>query len=119
MLVPYGFFDDSFIEDVLDQAMTSHCVYFASDLMASLNFDDMALFEEAVQRAMQACATLSIPVRYNFQTVFVAHRNGLSKNYRLSGFACYLITMNADPRYPGVARAQHILATIKEIKEND
>jgi DNA-damage-inducible protein D len=115
MLVPFGFFDGSFFDDVLEKAMADRCVYFASDLMASLDYDDRDRFEEAVHKAMQSCATLNIPVRYHFRIVFVSHRNGLYGDYRLSSFACYLITMNADPGYPAVARAQHILATGKEI----
>lgn len=50
--------------------------------------------------------TINASVQENFQD--------LGHDYKLSKFACYLVSMNGDPRKPGVAQAQGYFAAIAE-----
>ena len=110
--VPYGqSARQNSIEESIDEALAaSQCCFWISDVMRALTYDSDALFTAVVQKAMQACVTRRVPVQHHFRSVFVAGRVGVRRDYRLSRFACYLITMNADPRYPAVAEAQIRLA---------
>jgi hypothetical protein len=74
--------------------------------MRALEYDDRELFQKAIISAMKACTSLDIPVRYHFKSVFISRDDGIAREYKLSGLACYFITMNADPGYPAVAKAQ-------------
>ncbi|PYR90782.1 MAG: damage-inducible protein D [Acidobacteria bacterium] len=84
--------------------------WYASEFMAMLGYESYAAFEQAINRAIGTCTTLSIPVVENFQQVDV---EGV-RDYRLSRFACYLIAMNGDVRKPAVAAAQAYFATLAE-----
>lgn len=88
--------------------------WFARDLMEVLGYESYSSFQKAINRAIQACATLNIDILDNF-TQENRDVNGESvRDYRLSRFACYLVSMNADPKKPAVAQAQAYFAAIAE-----
>lgn len=88
--------------------------WYASDLMASLGYQSMSSFSKAIQRAISACASLSIDVLENFQQCDRVNDGATSKDYKLSRFACYMVTMNADSNKTEVARAQAYFAVLAE-----
>ncbi len=77
-----------------------------SDLMRVLGYTTGPGFQNAVNRAMQACISLNIKPGDNF----IPHDGG----YKLTRFACYLVAMNGDTKKPGVAAAQAYFAVLAD-----
>ena len=88
----------------------------ARALMEILEYDDWGNFEGVIEKAKDACRKLGVDVANHFlesgQMVDIgsgAQRK--LRDYWLSRYACYLITMNGDPRTkPVVAAAQSYFA---------
>lgn len=108
MLVPQGYFEtEGWISQKLhDAVVLAKCVYRGTDLMEALSYKDFDEFETVVRKAMRACLSLQLPLMDHYRTIYVSVPNGLYRDYRLSRFACYLITVNADSSYPAVAKVQ-------------
>lgn len=75
-----------------------------ADLCGALGYSEGSSFRKAINRAMQACLSLSIATEENFILV--------DGSYKFTRFACYLIAMNADAKKPEVAAAQVYFATL-------
>ncbi len=112
MLVPYGYFETErrLFQKLYDALCTSQCIYRASELMNALTYNDYDEFEAVVTKAKNTCISLHIPVGIHFMSIYIASSNGIYHDYRLSRFACYLITVNADSSYAAVAEAHVHLA---------
>ncbi|MBN1547502.1 MAG: hypothetical protein JW902_12670 [Syntrophaceae bacterium] len=112
MLVPYGYFEIErrAFQELYDALSTSHCIYRASELMNALSYSDYAKFEAVIIQAENICMSLRIPVSIHFKSIYISSPNGIYHDYRLSRFACYVITVNADSSYPAVAKAKLLLA---------
>lgn len=92
----------------------------AREFMRLLGYDDWRHFHDAVNKAIGTCMTLEIPVAENFEQVASPRPDGTSEiDYRLSRFACYLISMNGDTGKPGVAKAQAYLASAAQALEKE
>lgn len=85
--------------------------WYASDLMKFLGYDDKAKFRKAITKSQTACLNLNLPVEENF--ISERRENG-QPDTKLTRFACYLVSMNADPGKVEVARAQAYFVTIAE-----
>lgn len=80
--------------------------WWASDFMKMLGYSSLASFTKPINRAMQACLSINIDCHDNF---IKADRivDGVSiSDFKLTRFACYMISMNGDIKKPEVARAQ-------------
>lgn len=86
----------------------------ARDFMEMLGYESFASFENAINRAIQACATLKIPIMDNFVQEEREIQGRTMRDYKLTRFACLLTAMNSDPRKPQVARAQAYFAAMAE-----
>lgn len=82
------------------------CFWWATDLMKMLDYKDFKSFQKAIDRAIKACITLSIPHDDNFTSTTRDINGEQSKDFKLTRFACYLIVMNADSKKEPVAAAQ-------------
>jgi hypothetical protein len=80
--------------------------YLASDIMEMLAITDTDETALSIDRAFQACRMLHIPVSLNFHRVFCFDGKDLFIDWKISALACYLIVINSDPKYEGVAKAQ-------------
>lgn len=81
--------------------------WWATTLMRLLGYQDLKSFEPAINRATKACIALSIPHYDNIMSEKRIDDNGNSyQDFKLTRFACYLITVNADVKKPQVAAAQ-------------
>ena len=84
--------------------------WLASDLMRCLGYSSMPPVLKAVNKAMAACAQLNIAISDNFCETTTES----GKDWKLSRFACYLTTLNGDPKKPRVAQAQAYFITMAE-----
>src|SRR5262245_58262214 len=95
--------------------------WYASDLMKMLGYESLQTFSNALNRAMGACLSLNISVQENFVEIKREVDGKPIKDHKLTRFACYLTTMNGDPRKPQVAAAQAYFAavaeTVRQIRE--
>ena len=112
MLVKYDPFANSMFYEIIDDIMACHCHIYGKELMSALEYDNEDSFKQAINAAMKACTSLSIPIHYHFREIFISSSDGLIREYKLSDIACYFITMNGDPGYPKVANAQYYFLNI-------
>lgn len=73
----------------------------ASVFMQKLGYTDLKSFQPAINRAIKACMAMGIEFTDHIISV-----NELHKDFELTRFGCYLISMNADVKKPQVAQAQ-------------
>jgi len=90
--------------------------WYARDFMPMLGYSDFTAFERAVNKAIRACTSLSIPI---IEVVSPIERdiegNGvMQRDYKLSRFGCYLVAINGDVKKPEVAAAQAYFVTLAE-----
>ena len=80
--------------------------WWASDLLKMVGYKDLPSFEKVLDRATKAMISLGIP---HYANIHIAEREVdgvMSKDFKLTRFACYLAVMNGDPKKPEVAAAQ-------------
>lgn len=97
------FTGETFEEQSLENGFT---YWLASKLMELLDYKTMVSFSKAINKAMTTCNTLNIPILENFIQVCNIVDGRPVNDFKLSRFACYLVTMNADNKNPKVAQAQ-------------
>ena len=91
-----------------------HEYWSARDLMPLLGYKQWRRLADAIDRAKASCAASGDQTQQHFYHL-PASANGKGKgktgeNYKLSRFACYLVSMNGDPRKTEVASAQSYFA---------
>lgn len=89
--------------------------WFARDLMTTLGYKDYNSFKKSINKAIGICASLNIDFSENFLSVKRIIENKEVDDYKLSRFACYLVTMNSDIKKQEVSKAQAYLAKYAEI----
>lgn len=82
--------------------------WLASDLAQMLEYDSVKSLNKAINKAISICSNIGHNILEHFTPI-----NG-GADYKLSRFACFLTSMNADSKKPAVAKAQAYLATIAE-----
>ncbi len=89
--------------------------WYAHDFMLSLGYETWSAFQSVINKAMGSCAKLNIDPTEVFLTDSYLDNNGKqTKTYRLTRFACFLVSMHADSRKPEVAKAKAVLAAIAD-----
>ncbi len=88
----------------------------ARELMVVLGYVTWAKFQEAINRAKEACKTTGLEIEDHFAGAgkMVLTGSGAQRNVEdilLTRFACYLIAQNGDPRKLQIALAQTYFAT--------
>lgn len=105
----------TFIKDQLEKiqqlAGNGQPYWDARKLMAVLDYKDWRVFQEVIERAMQACEKSGNFSSNHFVSFpeMVEVGSGAKRqrdNWKLSRYACYLVTMNGDPSKPEIATAQ-------------
>jgi DNA-damage-inducible protein D len=86
----------------------------ARDFMASLGYDSWASFKGVIKRAMGSCAHLEIGIDDCFIGKTIIEDGKPLDTYKLTRFACLLVTMHADSKKPEVAQAKVALAAIAD-----
>jgi hypothetical protein len=109
MLKQYDNWDNALIL-MEEQQIPRKYICYASELTDRLQISEKA-FDDALERAFNACVSLEIPIKSNFKSVYRSFEDCLITDWKLSSLACYLIIINADPANAAVARIQLLFAT--------
>ena len=84
--------------------------WWASELLLMLGYPDLKSFKKVIDRATKAFISLGINhydnIIYTFREVGGKQR----EDFKLTRFACYIVSMNADPKKPEVAQIQAYFA---------
>lgn len=87
--------------------------WFAHEFMDKLGYENWMAFKGVITKAMASCSNLGIDSDECFIPENITDVSGRSfKTYRLSRFACFLITMQADDKKPEVQHAKVVLSAI-------
>lgn len=100
--------------------------WLAHEFMRTLGYETWASFQSVITKAMGSCAKLGMdPTEAFFPDSFVGEDGREQKTYKLTRFACLLITVHGDSKKDEVAQAKAALAAIAEqlisqkIKDHD
>jgi DNA-damage-inducible protein D len=83
-------------------------------LMKSLGYESYASFKNVILKAIASCARLGIETHEAFTPETVMEDGKPRSTYRLTRFACFLITLHSDEGKPQVSAAKVYFATIAE-----
>ncbi|MEN0055686.1 MAG: hypothetical protein AAGC65_18555 [Mucilaginibacter sp.] len=84
----------------------------ARKLMECLGYLNWNTFNQVISKAMTTCNTLNIPIMGNFEARMIELNGKLIPDFKLSRFACYLVSMNGNIKMPQVAKAQAYFAAL-------
>lgn len=90
--------------------------WYARELYPSLGYARWENFETAINRAKESCRKTGASVEVHFRdiTKTIEMPNGASKeitDIKLTRYACYLVTLNGDPKKEAIAFAQAYFVT--------
>lgn len=86
--------------------------WYAHEFMVSLGYDNWASFQKVITKAMGSCARLGIDPTEAFSRTAFLNDGKEVPTYKLTRFACFLVSMHADSAKPEVAKAKAVLAGI-------
>lgn len=88
--------------------------WLAHEFMKALGYDSWTAFQRVVTKAMGSCAKLGIDPTESFAPTTYIEDGKEVKTYKLSRFACFLVSMHGDPKKEEVAKAKALLAAIAD-----
>ncbi len=88
--------------------------WYARDFMQMLGYESFTAFQKPINKAIATCTALNIPVLENFQQIQRIVNGETVPDFKLTRFACYLVSINGDVRKPEVAAAQAYFVTMAE-----
>ncbi len=80
--------------------------WYALDFMKMLGYGSLTAFQKPINKAIATCTALNIPVVEHFSQVKRVVDGIPVADFKLTRFACYLVSINGDVRKPEVAAAQ-------------
>ncbi len=87
--------------------------YFVSEIMSTLEIEDVDEIATSLNRAFQACVTLQLSFKRNFKKVYRSDGDNMIMDWKISPLACYLVVINCCPTHERVAKAQLYFAMTK------
>jgi DNA-damage-inducible protein D len=88
--------------------------WFAHEFMKSLGYDSWPTFQKVITKAMGSCAKLGIDPTESFAPATFIEDGKEVRTYKLSRFACFLVSMHGDSKKEEVAKAKALLAAIAD-----
>lgn len=108
---PMSSFDITHFEDSSKQ--NGVCYWYAHEFMQKLGYETWQSFISVIRKAMASCSKLGIDSDEVFiASQFIDEQGKQHKTYKLTRFACFLITMYADDKKPQVTQAKVALSAI-------
>lgn len=103
------------LESFEDSARQNGVRYWiAHEFMHSLGYESWTSFQKVINKAMASCASLNVQIPEVFiPDVFIEDGKEVS-TFRLTRFACFLVTMHADSKKTQVSQAKTVLAAIAD-----
>lgn len=86
----------------------------AMEFMGALGYDSWASFHKVINKAIGSCAQLGIDISQVFISKPGHDGAKVVSSYKLTRFACLLVTMHADSKKPEVAQAKVTLAAVAD-----
>jgi DNA-damage-inducible protein D len=86
----------------------------ARDFMVELGYDTWSSFSQVINRSMASCAQLGIDITEVFIPLNYEEDGRSIQSFKLTRFACLLVTMHADSKKPQVSQAKVALAGIAD-----
>jgi DNA-damage-inducible protein D len=87
----------------------------AQQFMTALGYESWASFQKVLNRAIASCAQLGINIADVFIPITVIDDHAkVINSYKLTRFACFLVSMHADAKKPQVAEAKIVLAALAD-----
>jgi DNA-damage-inducible protein D len=86
----------------------------AHEFMRTLGYETWSAFYKVINKAMASCASLGVAINEVFIQGSVFENGKEIPSFRLTRFACFLVTMHADSKKPKVAQAKVVLAAIAD-----
>jgi DNA-damage-inducible protein D len=86
----------------------------AHEFMGELGYETWASFSKVINKAMASCAALNVKIPDAFIADSYIEDGKEVATYRLTRFACFLVTMHADSKKSQVAGAKAALAAIAD-----
>jgi DNA-damage-inducible protein D len=88
--------------------------WYAHEFMTALGYETWQTFQRVITKAMGSCAKLGIDPTDSFVRDSYIEDGREVKTYRLSRFACLLVSMHADSNKEEVSKAKAALAAIAD-----
>ena len=108
-------YNNQAFEDIKHNDESGSEYWLARELQIALEYKQWRRFEQVIDKAKEACKNSRISILEHFADVgkTIKMPKGAEKtinDYKLSRYACYLITQNGDPRKETIALAQTYFA---------
>lgn len=88
--------------------------WIAHEFMTALGYETWSSFQKVINKAMASCAALNVQIPEVFIPGTFVEDGKEVDTFRLTRFACFLVTMHADSKKPQVAQAKTVLAAIAD-----
>jgi DNA-damage-inducible protein D len=88
--------------------------WYAHEFMKSLGYDSWPNFQKVITKAMGSCAKLGLDPTESFIPETIIEDGKELRTYRLSRFACFLVSMHGDSKKEEVSKAKAVLAAIAD-----
>lgn len=86
----------------------------ARDFMIALGYETWPSFQNVINKAISSCAQLGIDIGDVFVPKTIVDGNSSISTFKLTRFACLLVTMHADSRKVEVSQAKVALAAVAD-----
>lgn len=88
--------------------------WYAHEFMQSLGYESWQSFQGVINKSMGSCSKLGLDPTESFIPASYLVGDREQKTFKLTRFACFLVSMHADSKKPEVAKAKAVLAAIAD-----
>lgn len=108
--------DEQFNLEIFENASHQDGVRYwvAHEFMSVLGYESWTSFQKVINKAMASCVALNVQIPEVFMPCNFVYEGKDHHSYRLTRFACFLITMHADSKKSQVAQAKAALSAIAD-----
>ncbi|HEY5505690.1 MAG TPA: BRO family protein [Sedimentisphaerales bacterium] len=86
----------------------------AHEFMVALGYENWGTFQKVINKAIASCAQLGITIGDVFIPHTIVEGQKVTHTFKLTRFACFLVSMHADSKKPEVAQAKIALAALAD-----